>query len=49
VLLHRGQPTDCPAQRLGLLEDSTIFIATDEHFDQKLVFLHIKTLLEERD
>lgn len=30
-------------------EDSTIFLATDEQFDQKLVFLHIKTLLEERD
>jgi transcriptional regulator of arginine metabolism len=30
-------------------EDATIFIATDEQFDQKLVFLHIKSLLEERD
>jgi len=30
-------------------EDATIFIATDDPFDQKLVFLHVKTLLDEGD
>jgi transcriptional regulator of arginine metabolism len=30
-------------------DDATIFIATDDQLSQKLVFLHIKALLEERD
>jgi transcriptional regulator of arginine metabolism len=30
-------------------DDATIFIATDDQLSQKLVFLHIKALLEEQD